>query len=405
MSDFDRRRHPLQGVRVLDLGQIYNGPYAGFLLAMAGADVVKVEPLGGEAIRARGGAREAPFAMGILNSNKRGLAIDLKQAEGQALLIELVREADVLLENFAPGAMERLNLGATRLQEINPRLIYASSTGYGRSGPDKDRLAMDLTIQAYSGVMSVNGPGDGPPLKTGPAICDFLGGVHLYAGITTALYEREQTGFGRVVEIAMLEATYPVLATNLTSMHNRGGEQPPRLGNSHPAGASAPYGVYPTSDGHAAIICVREVHWERLRTIMGREDLKDDPLFKDQPTRGANSERVDEAVSAWTRERTRHEVASVLRDAGVPVAPVRTLPEVSEDPHMHERGMLHRLHHPNFGDVVLPHSPLRFEGEERVPLQPLPRLGEHTETVLGEWLAYDAERIRSLVDNEIVRTG
>jgi CoA:oxalate CoA-transferase len=182
-------RWPLQGVKVLDLGQIYNGPYAGFLLAHAGADVVKVEPLKGEILRQRGGG-SVPLSFAMLNTNKRGLAIDLKHDDGKALLIDLVRGADVLLENFAPGAMERLGLGANTLMEANPRLVYASGTGYGLSGPSRDNLAMDLTVQAVGGVMSVNGPADGPPLKAGPAICDFVGGVHLYGGIMTALFER-----------------------------------------------------------------------------------------------------------------------------------------------------------------------------------------------------------------------
>ena len=163
----DRPRWPLEGVKVLDLGQIYNGPYAGFLLAHAGADVVKVEPLGGEVLRKRGGGLGTPFSLVMLNSKKRGIAIDLKHPNGKALMLDLVREADVLLENFAPGAMARLGLGAEELLKVNPRLIYGSSTGYGLSGPDRDNLAMDLTVQAVGGVMSINGPEDGPPLKAG----------------------------------------------------------------------------------------------------------------------------------------------------------------------------------------------------------------------------------------------
>ena len=402
MSNTALATHPLQGVRVLDLGQIYNGPYAGFLLAMAGADVVKVEPLGGEALRSRGGMTGLAFSMGMLNSNKRGIAIDLKSDSGRELFVQLVQQADVLLENFSPGAMERLGLGAEYLQELNPRLIYASSTGYGRSGPDRDNLAMDLTIQAYSGVMSINGPADGPPLKAGAAICDFLGGVHLYAGITTALYEREITGIGRLVEIAMLEATYPVLATSLTSMHNLGGEQPPRRGNAHPAAASAPYGVYQVADGHVAIICVREEHWQRLLTVMDRDDVRDDPRFVDQKNRGQHAEAVDAAINAWSSTFNKAELLELLRTHNVPTAPVRTLPEVVEDPHMHGRGTLQRVEHPEFGDVILPHSALRFAGEERVPVRPSPRLGEHTYAVLKDWLGYDAAGVDELLGEGVL---
>ena len=233
-------RWPLQGVKVLDLGQIYNGAYAGFLLAHAGADVVKVEPPAGDPLRQRGGG-EVPFSFTMLNTNKRGMVIDLKQQAGKDLLLEMVREADVLLENFAPGALDRLGVGPDVLMAANPKLVYASSTGYGLSGPLRDNLAMDLTVQAVGGVMSINGPDDGPPLKAGLAVCDFMGGVHLYAGIMTALYEAAVTGKGRQVEISMLEAIYVPLASNLAGLHNNGWTKPPqRRGNRHPFGGSAP---------------------------------------------------------------------------------------------------------------------------------------------------------------------
>ncbi len=393
----DLTGHPLQGVKVLDLGQIYNGPYAGFLLAMAGADVIKVEPINGEAIRDRSGRGGVSLAFGMLNSNKRDIAIDLKTAKGRALLVELAKEADILLENFAPGALDRLGIGAAVLQAANPRLIYASSTGYGLSGPSMDNLAMDLTIQANAGVMSVNGPGGGPPMKAGVALCDFFGGVHLYCGILTALYERGQTGRGRIVEIAMLEAVYPVLASNLAAMHQGGGVQPPRRGNQHPVGSSAPYGVYETTDGHVAIICVREVHWQNLLKLMDRGDLTDDPRFIDQATRGENNRLVDSVVQAWTCALSKDEVSERLRAHQVPGAAVRGLAEVIEDAHMHERGMLHRMDHPEFGPVVLPHSPLRFHGEERVELVPSPNLGQHSREVLADWLDLDPSRVDDLI--------
>src|SRR5690606_36913335 len=211
------QRWPLEGVRVLDLGQLYNGPYDGFLLAHAGADVVKVEPPGGEALRDRGGGQPW-MALAMLNTRQRGITINLKSERGRALLFDLARQADVFLENFAPGALARLGVRAEDLMAANPRLIYASGTGYGLSGPSRDNLAMDLTVQAVGGVMSINGTEDGPPLKAGLAICDFLGAVHLYSGIMTALYERSVTGRGRFVEVAMQEALYPALASNIAGL-------------------------------------------------------------------------------------------------------------------------------------------------------------------------------------------
>jgi CoA:oxalate CoA-transferase len=388
-------RWPLEGVKVLDLGQIYNGPYAGFLLAHAGADVVKVEPLQGEVLRQRGGG-SVPLSFSMLNTNKRGLAIDLKHIDGKALLLDLVLQADVLLENFAPGAMERLGLGAETLMAANPRLVYASGTGYGLSGPSRDNLAMDLTVQAVGGVMSVNGPADGPPLKTGLAICDFFGGVHLYGGIMTALFERSVTGRGRVVEVAMQEAIYPVLTSNIANLHRNGWEQPSRRGNQHPTRASAPYNVYPTMDGHIAIICVQEAHWENLLEVIGRDDLKDDPRFSSQTLRAEHEAMIDAIVEAWTSGLGKSEAAEILRSNRVPAAPVRDLVEVTSDTHMRERGMLHDINHPTMGDVVLPTSPLRFHGSPDPSIRLEPGVGGDTDAVLADWLGLDADGVLAL---------
>ena len=395
-------RWPLEGVKVLDLGQIYNGPYAGFLLAHAGADVVKVEPLQGEVLRQRGGG-SIPLSFSMLNTNKRGLAIDLKHADGKALLLGLVRQADVLLENFSPGAMERLGLGAETLMAANPRLVYASGTGYGLSGPARDNLAMDLTVQAVGGVMSVNGPADGPPLKTGLAICDFVGGVHLYGGIMTALFERSVTGRGRVVEVAMQEAIYPVLTSNIASLHRNGWQQPPRRGNQHPTRASAPYNVYPTTDGHIAIICVQEAHWQNLLEVIARGDLKDDPRFSSQALRAEHEAAIDEIVEAWTSGLSKSEAAEMLRSNRVPAAPVRDLVEVTSDAHMHERGMLQDVHHPTMGDVVLPTSPLRFHGSPDPSIRFEPDVGGDTDAVLADWLGLDADDVSALKRAGVIR--
>ena len=397
----DQPRWPLEGVKVLDLGQIYNGPYAGFLLAHAGADVVKIEPLGGEVLRKRGGLG-VPFSLTMLNTNKRGLAIDLKHPEGKQLLKDLVKEADILLENFAPGAMDRLGLGADVLLKENPRLIYGSSSGYGLSGPDKDNLAMDLTVQAIGGVMSINGPEDGPPLKAGLAVCDFAGGVHLYAAIMTALFERSVTGKGRVVEVAMQEAVYPILTSNITSLHRNGWKHPERRGNRHPTNGSAPYNVYQCADGYVAIICVQEAHWQNLCDLMERPELKEDPRLETQALRAEHEDIVDEAVEAWTRTLPKAVAARLMRENRVPAAQVRNLEEVTADPHMHKRGMLHDIDHPEMGKVVLPTSPLRFHGSPDPSIQLEPAVGANTNDVLKEWLDMDDTAVSNLRDSKAV---
>ena len=392
----NKKQWPLEGVKVLDLGQIYNGPYAGFLMAHAGADVIKVEPLTGEVLRQRGGG-QVPLSFSMLNTNKRGIAIDLKKNEGKKLLLDLAGEADVLLENFAPGAMERLGLGIDLFLESNPGLIYASGSGYGLSGPQKNNLAMDLTVQAIGGIMSINGPETGPPMKAGAAICDFVGGVHLYAGIVTALYEREKTGLGGVVEVAMQEAIYPVLTSNIASLHKNKWKQPARRGNKHPTQGSAPYNVYETTDGYIAIICVKDAHWLSLLKVIAREDLMTDQRFKTQALRATNEEAVDEIVENWTKTKTKDQAAELLKTNKIPAAPVRNLEEVTQDEHMHERGMLNNINHPTMGDVILPKSPIRFHKTPESELNIEPTIGQHTREVLVEWLQISGEKIDTLI--------
>ncbi|CAG9187653.1 CaiB/BaiF CoA transferase family protein [Cupriavidus pinatubonensis] len=386
------RQLPLAGLTVLDLGQIYQGPYCGFLLAMAGADVIKIEPPHGEPVRAR---RESLLPLAMLNSNKRGITLNFKTEKGRSVFRDLVAKADVVLENFMPGVMERLGLGAEALLEINPRLIYASASGYGTSGPNRDHLAMDLTIQAMSGAMYVTGYPDRAPVKAGPAISDFLGGIHLYGAIVTALFERERTGRGRIAEIAMQDAMYPTLASNLT-LYYEDPERNPRTGNKHGALAMSPYNTYAAKDGYIAIICVTEGHWPALCRAMGRPDLGGQERYASHAARCAVMEEVDELVTAWACNLTRAEIMAAGQVHHFPCAPVRTLNEVVHDCHMHERGMLNYVTHPKLGEVVLPNSPLRFHQSPPLALKANPDLGEHNEAVLSELLGLSAEAIDSL---------
>jgi CoA:oxalate CoA-transferase len=394
---------PLAGVTVVDLGQVYQGPYATLLMAKAGANVIKVEPRTGEAARLRaqvGMSATLPFAM--LNSNKRGITLNLKDPRGCDLLKRMVAKADVLLENFAPGVMDRLGVGWSVLSVINPRLIYASGTGYGLDGPDRDNLAMDLTVQAASGVMSITGFRDGPPVKAGPAVVDFMSGVHLYAAVVTALYERTITGQGRLVEVAMQEAIYPSLASNLSFLHNSQGGVPPRTGNRHGGLAIAPYNVYAAKDGYIAIITVVEAHWTNLLEAMGRHELKGDPRFAGNAKRVEHMQEVDALVEAWTSTLTKNEAFALMRKYKVPSAPVRDLAEVANDPHMHTRGMLEHIDHPDLGKIVVPTSPLRFHGADRVKTTPSPQIGQHNAEVYGDWLGLSQAEIDSLLRDGVV---
>jgi CoA:oxalate CoA-transferase len=391
-----RKNLPLDGVTVIDLGQVYQGPYATFLMAKAGANVIKVEPLAGEPIRQRVAVSQGsaiPFAM--LNANKRDITLNLKTSRGCELLKQLVQDADVLLENYAPGVMDRLGIGWPVLSALNQRLIYASGSGYGLSGPSRDNLAMDVTVQAASGMMSVTGFPDGPPVKCGPAVVDFLSGVHLYGGIMMALYERTFTNRGRLVEVAMQETVYPALASNLAFYYDKG-IVPPRTGNRHGGLASAPYNVYPTSDGFIAIIATNETHWRNLLAAIDRKDLVRDPRFDSKTSRVRNLDDTDQLISAWTSQHTKAEAFNVFGKHKVPSAPVRDLIEVTNDPHMHERGMLEWIDHPQFGRIVVPNSPLRLHGSDPVPSVPSPRLGQHNHEIFGGMLNLTAAEISRL---------
>lgn len=393
---------PLDGVLVVDLSHIYNGPYATFLMAMAGAEVIKVEPPGGEHLRARAalGGASLPFAM--LNSNKKCMTLNLKSTRGRALLLEMVRQADVLVENFAPGVTERLGIGPETLHEVNPRLVYASSSGYGRSGPYRDYPAMDITVQAMSGVMSVTGFPEDPPVKAGPAVCDFFAGVHLYGGIITALFERERTGRGRVVEVSMQESVYASLSSNLALYHGSNGKAAVRTGNRHGGVAEAPYNTYPTTDGYIAIICTTTRHFQALLKAMGREDLADDPRFADLKSRVSHIDVIDNLVEGWTRGLTKVALVETLLAHRVPHAPVRDLGEVLQDPHMHARGTLQDIEHPDYGPLTAFTGPIRYDGAPPCALSPSSRLGAENVEVLQELLGLTPTEIAELDESGVI---
>ncbi len=393
---------PLAGITVIDFGQIFQGPYASLLMAKAGAFVIKVEPPRGEPGRRRadpGKSATLPFAM--LNQNKHAVTLNLKEPRARELLFDMVRRADVLLENFSPGTMDNLGVGWNRVHEINPRLVYASGTGYGLSGPDRDNLAMDMTIQAASGIMSVTGFPDGPPVKAGPTLVDFMGGIHLYAGVLTALFEREHSGVGRLVEVAMQETVYCSLASSI-DYYYRTGEIPPRPGNRQSGMNSAPYNVFPTKDGHVAIHVVTEAHFHNLLKAMGREDLARDPRFATNAGRVAHIDETDALVAEWTRTLGKMEVFAIAKEYRIPCAPVRNPVEVMNDPHMHGRGMLERIEHPELGEIVVPSTPLRLHGTGKVPAGPSPTIGQHNGEIYGDWLGLSPAEIAELKASGVI---
>ncbi len=388
---------PLDGMLVLDLGQIYNGPYCGLLLGFMGARVLKIEAPEGDVVRRRKRHVE-PYPLVMLNSNKESVVLDLKHPDGKALFLRLARQADVVVENFAAGVMDRLGLGWEVLSAENPRLVYGSGTGFGLTGPYRDLPAMDLTIQAMSGIMNATGFPDRPPVKAGPAVCDFLGGVHLFGGIMSALLQRERTGQGQRVEVAMLDAAVMALASALgVHMDGEDAHMPPRTGNRHPALAMAPYNVYPTSDGYVAIFTASDRHWDGIVRVLGREDLLTNPDYASTPDRAARMEEIDAMVEAWTRRHGKDDVLAILTKAHVPCAPVRTTREVVNDPHLAFREVWAEIDHPRRGKTRVPNSPIRLHGSAPGLVErPAPLLGQDTDRVLSELLGLDAAELAAL---------
>lgn len=384
------------GVRVLELGHVYNGPYCGLLLAQLGAEVIKVEPPGGEPLRFRSHQPTESHEFVMLNSNKHSVVLDLKTQAGRQALLDLVETADVLIENFAPGTMERLELAPERLLRHNPRLIVASGKGYGSTGPYAHMSAMDITVQAMSGSASATGDPEGPPTKAGAAFVDFSGGIHLFGAVAAALFQRERTGRGQIVEVSMHDTIYPMLASSLGGLHNDPARQlPERTGNRHSGMAVAPYNIYPASDGWLAIICISERHWHGVATALGRAELIDDVRFRTEKDRVTNIDAVDEEVSSVTSTRTRAELVRDLQAAGVPCAPVKSVREVDTDEHLIERGMITYVDHPARGRVPVPGCPLRLSDSPVGSLRAAPLLGASTADFTAQSAGEEDDRVLS----------
>ena len=395
MSSADRGL-PLEGITVLDLGQIYQGPYAGFLLSMAGARVIKIEQTRGEPLRARGDS----ISYASINSSKEAITLDLKSDEGKSMFMGLAKKSDVVLVNYAPGVPEKLGIDASSLWEVNPRLVFAHASGFGLSGPDAQQTAMDITVQAHMGPLSVTGHTDQDPVKAGVAFIDFLGGAHLYGAIVTALLDVERTGEGRLVETSMAEATYHTLCSNLLSWHQTGTAT--RTGNKHAALGVAPYDVYQCLDGHVALISVTNKHWRAVLEVIERTDLFEDARFRHNTDRAQHMQDVDDLVKGWTCSRPRSEVAERMSKAGVPIAIVRTVDEVVNDAHLIEREFLQWVTHDTLGDIPLPHSPLRFHGSRLRELEVFHPVGADNESIYQEFLGLTPDEINERQDRNVI---
>jgi len=389
------RAGALAGLTVLDLSRVLSGPFATMTLADLGADVVKIEQPGtGDDTRQWGPpfqGDEAAYFLSV-NRNKRSLAVDLKSADGLALVRDLARRADVVVENFRPGTAARLGLGYDDLAAENPGLVYASISGYGQTGPDSHRAGYDAIAQARSGIMSVTGEADGPPVRVGVSSADLVAGMWAVIGILAALRERDRSGQGQWVDISLLDGSVSWL-TYVASGYFATGTRPPRYGSAHPT--IAPYQGFATKDGDLMLAVGNDAIWRRFAPVAGLADLLEDPRFTTNPLRVEHRDELLPLVADAMAARTSVEWVEVLDAAGVPVGPIQTVDEVVTDPQVLARGMIGEVKHPTAGTVRTIGCPVRLTATPPQVRTAPPLLGQHTDDVLAE-LGVDQERLAAL---------
>ncbi|MBV9150396.1 MAG: formyl-CoA transferase [Alphaproteobacteria bacterium] len=400
----------LSGIRIVDMTHNQAGPACAQILAFLGADVIKLEePKGGDV--ARRNMRDKPDSDSLFfllfNANKRSLTLNLKSEEGKRLFREVIAKSDVLLENFGPGALDRLGLGWDALQKINPRLIYATIKGFGTYGPYRDFKSYEPIAQAMGGAMSVTGFPENPPTYVVPAIGDSGTGMHMAIGILAALQQRHQTGRGQHVEVSMQDAVVNILRVSLRD-HQRFGYAMPRRGNQ--ASQTIPSSTYPCArlDGgqggpndYVFINAWERPMWIAMLGAMARPELSDDPRFATSEARWQNRDALNAIIEDWTRARTKHEVMRLLGEAGVPCGAVQDTGEVLADPHLKEREMIVDVEYPTRGTYKTVGCPVKLSDSPVAVSRP-PLLGEHTADLLRELCGVDADEVGKLRDAGVV---
>lgn len=391
----------LDGVRVLDMSRVMSGPFCTAMMADLGAEVIKIEmPGSGDDSRHFGPfvEDESAYFM-LLNRGKKSVTLDLKSDRGRALLKALVADCDVVIENFRPGVAERLDLHYDALKEINPTLIYASISGFGQEGPMADRPAYDLIVQAMSGLMHVTGQRDGPPTAVGESVIDVCTGMFAAWGVSTALFNRERTGKGRYLDIAMLDSMYSMMLTVL-GMQLFTDRPPVRVGSRHPV--TYPVDVFATTDGHIVMVVTTDRAFGNLCRAIGKPEMAGDEKYRSNADRNTNETELKAAIEAWTSTLTRDGVVDALAEAGIPAAPVLSVGDIADSDHIAHRGMTTKVTHPTLGDVPMVHQPVRFSGTDREFQGPPPLLGEHTREILASMLAIGEDELDTLGKDGVI---
>ena len=401
-SSAERPRAALAGVRVVDFTQFEAGPACTETLAWLGADVVKIEPITGEQSRKASAARpneDSPYFM-LLNANKRSVTCNLKHEKGRELIIDLIKQSDILVENFGPGVIERLGLGYEEVSKINPRIIFAQIKGFAPDGRWADYLSFDMIAQAVGGAMSITGEAAGEPMKSSATIGDTGSGLHTVIGILAALYQREFTGRGQRVEVVMQECVANFCRVSFASnaLH---GKAATRNGNQSVLASTAPSGAYPCKGGGINDYCfiystrAGSRHWERILSMIGRDDLQEDARFSTPELRYQNRAIIDDMISSWTRQHDKFEVMKICGEFGVPAGPVLDTKDILDDEDMQRRGMIVTVQHPLQGDFTMPGWPVKMS-DSHVSVTSSPVLGSDTENVYGGLLGRSTEQLEAL---------
>jgi crotonobetainyl-CoA:carnitine CoA-transferase CaiB-like acyl-CoA transferase len=396
---------PLAGMRVLELAQIMAGPTAGMMLADMGADVIKVEKLpGGDDSRAyrepRVNGVSAPFLM--LNRNKRGIAVDLKRPQGREVLLRLVRDADVLTENYRRGTLEKLGLGYDDvLRPANPGLIYCAISGYGRDGPYADKGGFDLIAQGVSGLMSITGEPGGPPAKTGNSVADINAGILAALGIVAAWSHKQRTGEGQVVDTSLMEAALQQTYWHATYAFATGASPGP-TGSAHIL--TAPYQAFRARDGWINVGGANQANWERIADVLGHPEWRDDARFRTNSDRMRNLPALVALMNGVIATRGKADWIAAFDAAGVPVGPVNSVGEALADPQTLARGMVVETEHREAGPTKSLGCPIHFSATPTAVTRPAPTLGEHTRDVLAS-AGYSPGEIDALVADGVVAAG
>ena len=392
---------PLEGIRVLDLSRILAGPFCTMMLGDMGAEVIKVEnPVGGDDTRGwppfyDGG--ESSYFQSV-NRNKKSLTLNLKAEEGKEVLRALVQESDILIQNFRPGAIERLGFDWDTCHALNSRLIYASVSGYGQSGPSRARPAYDILLQGEGGLMSITGAEGGGGFKTGIAIADLTTAMFATQGILLAIIAREKTGKGQYVDTAIQDGQ-AALMSHAAGNYFATGAPPGRLGNRHPS--ISPYRDFPCSDGELIVAAANDSLWQRFARAIGRADLADDPRWEKNAARVSGRDELEAEIEQTMRTKTRAEWAEIVSGAGVPCGPVRTIEELCADPQIHHREMVVEMEHARTGVLKVMGNPMKLSDTPGEIRMPPPLLGEHTEEVLSRLLGKSDREIAALKEKGV----